>query len=280
MSATEVLGPAVAGTWYPAGRDALAALVDRLLDAAEAGAARAVIAPHAGYAYSGSLAATALRALELSGTRRVILLGPSHHFGFAGAAVPAEGRACRTPLGDLAIDREAVAALGASPGFRMDDRVFVPEHALESELPFLQRLLPDGLAIVPVLVGGGASRADAADVARALEPLLDEATRIVVSSDFTHYGTAFGYVPFREAVPERIEALDRGALAAIAAGDAAGFARYVDETGATICGRRAIDVLLRLPAGSRGRTVAYDTSGRQTGRWDHSVSYAAVEFPA
>src|SRR5215470_4603344 len=207
MSAAEVLGPAVAGTWYPAGRDALAALVDRLLDEADAGAARAVIAPHAGYAYSGPLAAKAMRALGLQGTRRIVLLGPSHHFGFGGAAVPAEGRVCRTPLGDLAVDREAVAALAASPGFRADDRVFVPEHALESELPFLQRLLPaGGVAIVPVLVGGGASREDAAAVARALAPLLDEATRIVVSSDFTHYGPAFGYVPFTEAVPERIEA--------------------------------------------------------------------------
>jgi MEMO1 family protein len=112
-------------------------------------------------------------------------------------------------------------------------------------------------------------------------PLLDEGTRVVVSSDFTHYGASFGYVPFADAVPERIEALDREALAAIEAGDALGFARHVDATRATICGRRAIDVLLRLPIGARGgRTLGYDTSGRQTGQWDHSVSYAAVEFSA
>ncbi|HEX4822868.1 MAG TPA: AmmeMemoRadiSam system protein B [Candidatus Polarisedimenticolaceae bacterium] len=280
MSA-DVLGPAVAGSWYPSDRDALAGLVDRLLEKAEGGAARAVIAPHAGYAYSGPLAAAALRALETSGLRRVILLGPSHHHGFAGAAVPRAARACRTPLGDLPIDREAVLSLAEQPGFRADDRVFVREHALESELPFLQRLLAETPAIVPILLGGGATIDDAAAVARAVAPFVDAATRVVVSSDFTHYGTRFDYVPFADAVPERIAALDRGALQAIEAGDATGFARYVDATGATICGRRAIDVLLRLPAGARGgRTVAYDTSGRQTGTWDHSVSYAAVElFP-
>lgn len=281
MSRASVLGPAVAGTWYPAGRDALASLVDRLLDGVAAGSARAVIAPHAGYAYSGPLAAAALRALEMSGCRRVILLGPSHHFGFAGAAVPDAASACRTPLGDLPIDRDAVATLAASPGFRADDRIFAPEHALESELPFLQRLVPDGVPVVPILLGGGASRADAFGVAHAVAPLLDDdGTRVVVSSDFTHYGPRFGYVPFAQRVPERIEALDRGALAAIEAGDADAFARYVDTTGATICGRRAIDVLLHLPVGAGGRTVGYDTSGRQTGQWDHSVSYAAVSFPA
>jgi AmmeMemoRadiSam system protein B len=182
-----------------------------------------------------------------------------------------------TPLGLCPIDAEAVDGLRSSPGFQARDRVFEPEHALEAELPFLQRAIETPFTVVPILVGGGGPPDDAATVAHAIAPLLDEGTRLIVSSDFTHYGPRFDYVPFEERIPEQIRALDGGALGAIEAGDAAAFAEYVDRTGATICGRRAIDVLLRLPLAARGfATRGYDTSGRMTGTWDHSVSYAAV----
>jgi hypothetical protein len=287
MTTSGVLGPAVAGSWYPAHRDELASMVDRLLGDADArsgapaGGARAAIAPHAGFVYSGAVAAAALRSIANAGVDRVILLGPSHYFGFAGAAVPRRAEVYRTPLGDAPIDLAAVAWLAEARGFHADDRLFEPEHALESELPFLQRLFGAGISVVPVLLGGGATRQDAALVAEALTRLLEPGTRVVVSSDFTHYGPRFGYVPFEKDVPVRLRDLDLGAVRAIEAGEAAAFARYVDATAATICGRRAIDVLLRLPWATTGGTLLeYDTSGRLTGRWDHSVSYAAVAFPA
>jgi AmmeMemoRadiSam system protein B len=287
MTTPGVLGPAVAGRWYPLRRGDLARMVDGLLDeagarsGAPAGGSRAAIAPHAGFAYSGAVAAAALRSIADADVDRIVLLGPSHYFGFAGAAVPDRAEAYRTPLGDAPIDLAAVASLRESASFRADDRLFEPEHALESELPFLQRLLGGRLAVVPVLLGGGATREEAARVAAAIAPLLGSGTRLVVSSDFTHYGPRFGYVPFDDEVPSRLRDLDLGAVRAIEAGDAAAFARYVDATGATICGRRAIDVLLRLPwAATGGTLLEYDTSGRMTGQWDHSVSYAAVAFPA
>jgi MEMO1 family protein len=286
VTVVSVLSPAVAGAWYPARRDELQALVDRLLEdadkrsASSAGAARAVVAPHAGYVYSGAVAASAFRSAAGFAPARIVLLGPSHHFGFSGAAVPKTASAQRTPLGDLPIDSAAIEALAESPVVRRDDRVFAPEHALEAEVPFLQRLYGNTVPIVPVLLGGGATRAEAAALAEALGPLVDEKTLLVVSSDFTHYGPRFGYVPFTERVEQRLRTLDLGAVDAMAAGDAAAFARYVDETEATICGRRAIDVLLRLPVGSSGGgLVEYDTSGRMTGDFGNSVSYASVAFP-
>ncbi len=287
MRSSSALGPAVAGSWYPANRYELGALVDRLLDdaakrepAAAEGATAALIAPHAGFEYSGRVAASAFRNLRGRRFTRTLVIGPSHYFGFRGAAVPSEAAVYRTPLGDAPIDRESVLALSDVPGFRADDRVFEPEHALEAELPFLQRVLGSDVAIVPVLMGGGAAPDDAALVATAVGPLLDANTLVVVSSDFTHYGRRFGYVPFTDDVPRRIRELDRGAIDAIEAGDAGAFARYVEATGATICGRRAIDVLLRLPfAGGGARLVAYDASGRMTGDWDHSVSYASIAMP-
>ena len=105
-------------------------------------------------------------------------------------------------------------------------------------------------------------------------------TLVDASTDFTHFGPRFGYVPFRDRVPERVRALDMGALDAILRLDRAGFVDYVDRTGATICGRRAVEVLLALGEGFVATLDAYDTSGRMTGDWEHSVSYAAVSLRA
>jgi MEMO1 family protein len=283
MRHTVVLGPAVSGTWYPRERDELSGLVDGLLDRAAKRATAtpepvgALIVPHAGFSYSGAVAASAFATLDGSAFDRVVLIGPSHYFGFHGAAIPDAATACRTPMGDVAIDQEAVAVLREAPGFRADDRLFEPEHALEAELPFLQRVLPAGVPVVPVLMGGRASAHDARLVAGGLAPLLGPRTLLVISSDFTHFGPRFGYVPFEDDVPTRLRELDLGAVAAIEAGDADRFARYVETTGATICGHRAIDVFLSLPrARAKARLVEYDTSGRMTGTWDHSVSYAAI----
>ena len=95
----------------------------------------------------------------------------------------------------------------------------------------------------------------------------------------THYGENFGYVPFREDIRANLERLDRGALEPLLASDVDGFRGYIERTRATVCGRRAIEILLRLlPADCPGELAAYDTSGRMTGSWDHSVSYASVVY--
>jgi AmmeMemoRadiSam system protein B len=278
------LGPAVAGTWYPGDARALGRQLDGFLrDAAEpAGGATlpfALIEPHAGYAYSGPVAAHGFARLRGASCDRVVLIGPSHYAAFRGAVVPRAG-AYRTPLGELPFDREALGRLVECPGFGADDGPFAREHSLEMEIPFLQRVLTPGFALVPVLVGGGASGDGAAEIAAGLAGVIDPRTLVVVSSDFTHFGRGFGYVPFEDDLPRRIRELDHGAIATLERADAEAFERYVDETGATICGRGPISVLLRLlPAGTRGELVAYDTSGNQTGDWGHSVSYAALSFP-
>jgi hypothetical protein len=287
MRHSAVLGPAVSGSWYPADREKLEGLVDGLLDAASARSmaspepVAALIVPHAGFVYSGAVAASAFCKLRGRTFDRIVLLGPSHYFGFRGAAVPEAATAYRTPLGDVPIDLETVSTLSKAASFRADDKVFEPEHALEAELPFLQRALASDVPIVPVLMGGRATHADAQRVADALLGYRKASSLFVISSDFTHFGPRFGYVPFDDDVPARLRALDLRAVATIEAGDAEAFARYVEATGATICGHRAIDVLLLLMgAGATARLLEYDTSGRMTGTWDHSVSYAAIAVPA
>jgi AmmeMemoRadiSam system protein B len=277
------LGPAVAGTWYPSDEASLASTVDDLLEGdpdetAEGGPIVALIEPHAGYVYSGSVAGRGFRGVRGRDASRVILIGPSHYEAFRGGIVP-DADVYRTPLGDVELDHDALEALARHPAIAADSRPFGPEHSLESEIPFLQRALLPGWRLVPVLVGSGTTGPAAEEVADALRPLLEESTLVVVSSDFTHYGPRFGYVPFREDVRERIRGLDMGAVERIERRDVPGLERYLGETGATICGRDAIGVLLRLlPRDVRGRLTAYDTSGALTGDWEHSVSYAALTF--
>jgi MEMO1 family protein len=275
--------PHLAGRWYPADRDALAATVRDLL--AAGGPARAdviaVIVPHAAYQYSG---ATAARALAAAGGRyrRFVVLAPSHFARFHGAAVlPMRGY--RTPLGVMPIDAEAESVLRRCPLVRPNPAVFMREHSLEVELPLLQGVAP-AAALVPVLIGA-LEPGDPDQLATALNALRDDETLFVVSSDLTHYGRRFEYLPVppidAATVAAAVRALDERALERIVARDPDGFVRHVEETGATICGRDPIEILLRgLPATARGERIGYTTSLEVTGDYEHSVSYAAVVFTA
>ena len=275
--------PHLAGRWYPAEPEVLARAVREFL--ATGGPPRAgvlaVVVPHAAYQYSG---ATAGRGLAAAGGdfRRIVVIGPSHFARFRGAAVlPMHGY--RTPLGVMAIDGEALAALSSSPLVRANPAVFMREHALEIELPLLQVLAP-AASLVPLLVGT-LEADDAATLAATLRPLLEPGTLLVASSDLTHYGRRFDFLPFPAAdatgVAAALRDLDDAALAHIVACDADGFRHHVDRTGATICGRDPIEIVLRaLPAGARGERIAYATSLDVTGEYDHVVTYAAVAFSA
>jgi len=277
------LGPTVAGTWYSAEPRVLSREIDGFLeqgrsDADPTPAVRGLIAPHAGLVYSGSVAGRGFAWLRDRSLDRVILLGPSHHAAFPGAALP-DATDYRTPLGEVPIDIAAIESLRERTGFRVDDAPFQPEHCLEAEILFLQRALNSDWLLIPILIGAGTTADVAGAVADALRPLASTGTVVVVSSDFTHYGPQFRYVPFDDRIPQRLEELDMGAVDRILAVDPSGLAAYIGRTGATICGRDAIGVMLRmLPEAVRGSLVAYDTSGRMTGNWDHTVSYASVVF--
>jgi len=276
------LGPAVAGSWYPADPGRLADAVGRALDDAGGPDAprrvRGVVAPHAGLVYSGRVAAHAFAALSGAAPRRVVLVGPSHHHGFHGLVVPESG-ALATPLGAVPVDAAAVERLAGHARVRRDDRPFLPEHALEIELPFLQTVLEPGWTVVPILTGLDVRGSVADDLAAAVAEAAGDDALWVASSDFTHHGPRFGYVPFRDDVERRLRELDRSVIGPAADRDVARFEATLDRTGATVCGRHAIGLLMRaLPPAVGGEEVAYDTSGGLTGDWTHSVSYAAIRY--
>jgi MEMO1 family protein len=188
--------PAVAGTFYPADPARLARSVDALLDAAEAvasaprkaGRPTALVVPHAGHVYSGPVAATAYAHLRphAQACTRVVLLGPSHFVPLRSLAVPA-ATGFATPLGVVPVDVPACLELAASfADVAVADGPHADEHALEVQLPFLQRLLPAGFSVLPVLVGGAAPDT-VADVLDALRALADEHTVVLVSTDLSHY---------------------------------------------------------------------------------------------
>src|SRR6266851_7035439 len=162
--------PAVAGLFYTGNPQQLRAEVAALLTDAPAyagGRAKALIAPHAGYRYSGKVAATAFAALRdtADGITRVVVIGPAHHVALRGIAVPTVD-AFETPLGRLPVDRAALAAIADLPFVVEADAAHAPEHALEVELPFLQLLL-EPFTVVPLLVGD----AEAKHVAEVLRRL-------------------------------------------------------------------------------------------------------------
>ena len=184
-----VRSPAVAGTFYPASASELARCVAVLLADAESAARgkpvpKAIIAPHAGYIYSGPVAATVYARLAPARDliTRVVLLGPVHRVAVRGLVLPGAALLA-TPLGNIAIDAEATTALAALPQVTISAPAHAHEHSLEVHLPFLQTLLTN-FTVVPLAVGA----ATAEEVAAVLDTLWGgPETLIVVSSDLSHY---------------------------------------------------------------------------------------------
>lgn len=187
----KVKEPSVAGSFYPAGPDQLRSTVDEYVSRAAVanveGRLLAVIAPHAGYQYSGQIAGYTYRQLESRDVSTVVLIGPSHRAVFRGISVCANG-SLKTPLGKVRVNEKMARSLvDEASGVRMLPEAFEKEHSLEVQLPFLQRTL-SGFSVVPVLMGAP-SRESFDHLASKLVEIMrnDRRVLIVVSTDFSHY---------------------------------------------------------------------------------------------
>jgi len=183
---------AVAGSFYPGDADELTAVVDSLLERARPKKSKdavgpppvALVVPHAGYVYSGAVAASAYDCLRGRSLRRVAVLGPAHYVPLIGIAVPAV-TAFSTPIGEVPVEVDTCAALAERfECVTVDDRAHRPEHSIEVQLPFLQRVLAPGWTCVPLVVGATAPE-QVADVLDAL--CVDGDMLPVVSTDLSHY---------------------------------------------------------------------------------------------
>jgi hypothetical protein len=261
---THVRTAAQAGRFYPANAAELRATVEQFIQDAPARDAdsvpKAVVVPHAGYIYSGPIAAAAYRLLEPAREKieRVILLGPSHRVPLRGVAL-SSADAYRTPLGDIPLDRNAIATLQALPGVVTLDQAHEGEHSLEVQLPFLQVALRR-FTLVPVVCGD----APPEQIARLLSVLWGGAeTLIVISSDLSHY---LDYAS--------CQALDARTKAAVEAFDPAAMGR--DQA----CGRVPLGGLLVLAREKRMRVQTLDlrNSGDTAGPKDRVVGYGSWAF--
>jgi AmmeMemoRadiSam system protein B len=270
----------IAGSWYRGTKSGLTGQVDgffeKVRDQRIEGRVLALVSPHAGYEWSGQAAAYGYSLIKGKDIRRVIILAPTHYVPYQGIAVSSYAY-YKTPLGKVEVDRTVCDKLAKDPLFQGPREAEYREHSLEIQLPFLQQVLKT-FKIVPLTVGEMKDE-DYEKAAKGILPFVDGKTLLVASSDFTHYGRRFGYMPFTSNRKANLEQLDGKAIAFIVEKDAEGFLSYVKKTGATICGRRPIGIMLKmLPTGSKGRKLSYYTSGDLTGDFESSVSYASIAF--
>jgi len=254
---TKIRPAAVAGSFYAGDSQRLRTAVADLLAAAPASAGtspKALIAPHAGYVYSGGVAAAAFATLGGSAAiTRVVLIGPAHYVAVRGIAVPTAD-AFETPLGRVPVDRAAVSAIADLPFVVEADAAHAPEHALEVELPFLQTLL-GSFALVPLLVGD----ADPRQVAEVLGRLWGGPdTLIVVSSDLSHY---HDYDTARRLDAATAAAIERGDWRSLGPDRACGFLAVagllVEADRRRLTARRLALCNSGDTAGPRNRVVGY-----------------------
>jgi hypothetical protein len=255
--------PAVAGTFYPGLPDTLRQDIQRYLDAATPPAlenVRAVLAPHAGYMYSGGVAAFAYKLLTRQPTppRRVYVMGPAHRIPFHGVAMTGYS-AFKTPLGNYPLDTTQIARLAESGGvFNTQNTPHGPEHCLEVQVPFLQTVCP-AAQLVPMLFG----QVNPITVGQQLDALLEPDDLIVVSSDLSHFYSN-----------EKAHTLDRRFLDALLRGDPRGVAE------GEACGQAPALALMTIAAarGWQAHLLDYRTSGDVTGSIWEVVGYGAVAY--
>jgi AmmeMemoRadiSam system protein B len=255
--------PAVAGTFYPANVATLRRTVTELLessaDSVQTERPKALIAPHAGYVYSGPVAGQVYAQLTsyAETIRRVILLGPVHRVAVRGLALPKADRFA-TPLGEVLVDQDAIRRLTGMPHVVVNDAAHASEHSLEVQLPFLQSVLHD-FSLVPLAVGDTTAQG----VADVLEVLWGgPETLIVVSSDLSHY------LPYAQATQ-----VDTDTVRRILCG------RQLNSF-EQACGALPINGLLLAASRHKltPKLVCQCNSGDTAGDRQSVVGYAAIEF--
>ncbi len=259
----QVQPPNVAGMFYPDDPYTLKRELHQFLSQADRevpGRVKAIVAPHAGYIYSGPVAANAYHALAAVAPRirRAVLLAPSHRYGFRGLAT-SSADAFQTPLGAVPVDKQAVAAIARLPQVQLADQVFVGEHALEVQLPFLETVLED-FELVPLIVGDATPE----EVAEVLERLWGgDETLIVVSSDLSHYHDYDSARARDRLTAEHIEHLESERI-----------------RGEDACGARPLNGLLLAARrhGLKAHVVDLRNSGDTAGDKDRVVGYGAFVF--
>ena len=277
------------GSWYPAGRAELEALLDRLFDGSltRTGPSLlprplAFVVPHAGLEYSGTVAASAYRHLRAAKPERIFILGFTHRGDRPGVSIP-DIDAFETPLGEITIDRAAAREMASSGQLALVAESTVCDHSVEIQLPLLQKVVA-GVPVIPLYVGDLDSTERRA-AAQALAQHIRPGDILLASSDMTHYGRSFNYQPFPAGrdVSRRLFDLDSRVIDAAGSLDAELFLDTLHELHSTVCGHAPISLLLETLHALADedvfqQTLDYQTSADITGDFEHVVSYGSLGY--
>ena len=267
----DIRKPAVAGAFYPADKAELTEQVDGFLANAKKtdinGRILAIIVPHAGYVYSGQIAAYSFKQLEGTDFKKIIIISPSHYVNFDGISVYNKG-SFETPLGLIKIDEElANKIIQKNKRFIFYPQAHQKEHAIEVELPFLQRVYKGkDFRIVPIAMGAPSSD-DPRILSDALYDVVDKDTLLVISVDLSHY------YPYDKAVE-----LDTGGLNAIEALDAGDLVQKIDSGSTEIDAPVAVvgAILFANRCGAKAELIKYANSGDTAGDKSRVVGYSSI----
>ena len=270
-SSEDIRKPAVAGAFYPEDKEALAKKVDSFLTNVKKsdikGNILAIVVPHAGYEYSGQVAAYSFKQLEGTGFKKIIIISPSHYVSFNGISIYNKG-SFETPLGIVKIDEEL-----ANKIMQKDKRfIFYPEahqkeHAIEVELPFLQRVYKDkDFRIVPITMGNPEA-GDIRILSDALYDVMDKDTLLIISVDLSHY------YPYDTAVK-----LDTNSTSAIEQLDAQKMLQDINDHNAEIDAPIAVlgMIMFANRSGAKASLIKYANSGDVTGDKSRVVGYSSI----
>jgi hypothetical protein len=287
-----IRNPVVAGQFYEQNQDKLLRQIKdaflsvrgprELPNKNRKGQIKGIISPHAGYAYSGACASHGYKALaEAEAADLYIILGPSHN-GFHKSCYSEDD--WDTPLGLLDSDDDFGHILGDD----LIDLIPFPhkeEHSIEVQLPFLQFACDDikkDLKFMPIIISEIDYEETAKDLIKAIKEYEKKGKKIIIiaSSDFTHYGASYGYVPFEKKVKDSMYNLDKAAIDLILKLDSDGFLNYCEKTRATICGKYPIYVMIEIMKAKKAKAelLQYYTSADIAGDYASAVGYASILF--
>lgn len=270
--------PAVAGMFYPRDEEQLSGDIGKyfnevnIKEEVDKFTPAVILVPHAGYEYSGQIAAYGYKLLEGKNIKRVILLGASHNYPVDGLVTDGSD-SWKTPLGSVGLDKDLIGKLQLS----VDSEPFVPEHSLEVQLPFLQKVLPEGFKIVPILVGD-IDYVETQHAASQIAKYVDGNTVVIISSDMSHYPSY-----------EDATKYDKQTINSILTGDSAKFEDAINtlerenipNAATFMCAQPAVTLGMMLAKAINAQEIKllkYANSGDVTGDKSRVVGYSAIGF--
>lgn len=276
--------PVVAGQFYPKDPEELKKEIEKcfvsefgpggLPKKARTKQILGAIAPHAGYPFSGPAAAFSYKEIaESKMPHTYVIIGPSH-MGYP-SSVSLED--WKTPLGTAKNDNEFGKALVENSRIKINEEAHSTEHSIEVQIPFLQ-FTTDKFKFCPVMASHDLSYKEIAEAIKMAAEQLKRKIIVIASSDFTHYGSAYGYFPFTENIKKNMYKLDNGAIELIKKLNTEKYLDYVEKKQATICGQLPIAILMETIKAKKAELLKYYTSGDVVGEYTSAVGYASIIF--